>query len=288
MFNFKMLIFIIVFVFGLDTGAYATDNTVSKASEIKEKLTFVMGYREDSKAPYIAAKGDNSGFYYDLFSHAAKEMGASFEVVRKPKVRILNDIKEGKVDFYPGLTFGTERAEYIYFMVEGLPGGDVGLSLKSLGIITDMCQLEGKIIVQALGGSDLKERFSECNLTVERISALDTERAVRLLRMGRADFYLYNRPTVESYIDNNPSDDLLVHYSKFSKRGDFFCGFSRKSSKYAEEANPNYDPSKEISPINLPYRIKTDCPAYKFEQIIRKLVESGETEKLYRKHRKKN
>lgn len=281
--NIKYILIFWIFIF---VGTLNFECAAQEHVE-EQELTFVMGYRENAKFPYISALGDDSGFYNDLFSLAAKKMGAKFRIERKPKVRIMNEIKEGKIDFYPGLTFGTERTKFIYFMVRGLPGGDVGLSLKSLPEITDMCELEGKLIIQALGGSDLAEQFKQCNLNIKKISALDTERAAIMLRRGRADFYIYNRPTIEVYVYNNPSDDLRVHYTAFGERKDYFAGFSRASSKYEEEANPDYDPIKEISPYNLPYRIKTDCPAYRFEKIIRDLVESGEVERLYQKNLQK-
>ncbi|MDM8551757.1 hypothetical protein QUF72_16870 [Desulfobacterales bacterium HSG2] len=66
-----------------DSKGYADDECVIK-----------MGYRTNKREPLKGERPDNSGLYYDLYTKAAKRIGCKLEVIRKPKRRILNDLKE--------------------------------------------------------------------------------------------------------------------------------------------------------------------------------------------------
>ncbi len=54
-----------------------------------ESIVITMGYKTTQKAPYINQAPDNNGLYYELYSEAAKRIGAELKIVRMPKVHIL-------------------------------------------------------------------------------------------------------------------------------------------------------------------------------------------------------
>ena len=68
----------------------------------------VMGYRTNARLPLIAAAPDNRGVYNKIYATAAQQIGCSLRIVRKPKKRILKDLQDGLIDFYPGFDFTPE------------------------------------------------------------------------------------------------------------------------------------------------------------------------------------
>src|SRR5512134_3732230 len=94
--------------------------------------TLTMGFKPDAKLPFIAAAPDNAGLYLDLYTRAAERLGCKLAVVREPKRRIHQWMQEGRVDFYPGMKYSPERAQFALFIENGLPGGRAGLSMADL------------------------------------------------------------------------------------------------------------------------------------------------------------
>lgn len=256
---------------------------VLPANHIASSQTFIMGYREDVKEPLIAAAPDNSGMYYDLFSSAVKKINCKLKIVRKSKKRILTDLKQGKIDFYPGFNFDKKRAEYVYYIKNGIPGGDIGLSLKSLPEITNLRQLKGKVLLRALGGPEYLG-LKESGVQILDVNGLETGKAVKMLRHGHGDFYLYNYSSIEYYLKTYPCDDLKIHYHAYGGRKPFHLGFSKFSPKFKEEKNPAFDPSQPVSIANSPVVMTNDCAAYKLQQALQKMTENKEIQKLYDKY----
>ena len=73
-------------------------------------------------------------------------------MVRLPKRRVLNEMKQGWIDFYPGMKFTDERSIYAYFFANGLTTGRVGLSRISMPLITNKQHLTGYSLLITLGG----------------------------------------------------------------------------------------------------------------------------------------
>ena len=61
-------------------------------------------------------------------------------------------MKQGWIDFYPGMKFTDERSIYAYFIANGLTTGRVGLSRISMPLITNKQHLTGYSLLITLGG----------------------------------------------------------------------------------------------------------------------------------------
>ncbi len=60
--------------------------------------------------------GSNEGLYRIIFKEAAKRIGLEFEIKRYPKKRAYLYLEMGKVDFYPGASFNSDREKIGYFI----------------------------------------------------------------------------------------------------------------------------------------------------------------------------
>ena len=119
---------------------------------ISQSCELVMGYQNKAKLPLINKAPDNSGIYFDIYSLAAQKINCRLKVVRLPKVRTLNNIKIGEIDFYPGMKFSLERSAYAHFIPNGLTTGRMGLSRMDMPLITQKKQLAGYSVLTSLGG----------------------------------------------------------------------------------------------------------------------------------------
>lgn len=244
----------------------------------------IMGYRENERQPLIGNIYDNNGLYLELYSLAAKRIGYDLEVVRKPKKRILLEMKQGKIDFYPGFTFTHPRTKYSYFMENGLPGGDVGISLKDFPDINSLDDLSGRKVLVAAGGPT-EARLSDLeHIKLHRVPRLSIEKAFNLIKLKRDDFYVYNKASIDFYIKVNNIDYLKVHDKCCGGYKPMYLGFSINSDKFSYIKNLNFDRSQEITRNNLPIKIDTNSVAYKFQKALEKMKNEGITDKLYKKY----
>lgn len=246
----------------------------------------VMGYREDERKPLIEKKGDNSGLYMELYSLAAKKIGYELEIIRKPKKRILLEMKQGKIDFYPGFTFTVPRSKDVYFIENGLPGGDVGISLKDFPEVKSFNDLSGKKVLVATGGPNETRLSSIDHIRLHRVPRLSINKAISLIVLKRDDFYIYNKSSINYYIKMNEIDYLKVHENCCGGFKPMYLGFSKNSPKFKEIKNPNYDDSKNLSIGNLPTKLDTESVAYKFYNALMEMKNDGTTERLYNKYYK--
>lgn len=244
----------------------------------------IMGYREDERKPLIGGVKNNTGLYLELYSLAAKRIGYELEVIRKPKKRILLEMKQGKIDFYPGFTFTTPRTKFSYFMENGLPGGDVGISLKEFPDIKSFNDLLGQRVLVAAGGPT-EARLSELDhIKLHRVPRLSIEKAFNLIKLKRDDFYVYNKSSIDYYIKMNNIDYLKVHKDCCGGYKPMYLGFSLNSDKFSYFKNPNFDKSKKVSIENLPIVIDKASVAYKFQKALENMQKEGITQKLYEKY----
>lgn len=240
--------------------------------------TLTMGYRSSERLPVINKQPDNSGVYFDLFSTATKKLGCDFKVVRAPKKRILREIKSGKIDFYPGFGFSSERATYVYFIENGLPGGDIGLSHSDFKTIRQLNQLNGHTLIAATGAPDFVDGIED--VKTYYVDEMTVAKAIKLLQLKRADFFIYDKSTIEYFLKTNDVKDIKIHPDCC---GVFplYLGFSRASPNYKEIVNPEYDSSKPISVENFPTLISQDSLAYRFQQVLKNMKDSGLTDSIY-------
>lgn len=100
-----------------------------------------MGYRTSERLPFIEHDPNNQGFYHDIYQAAAERIGCKLRITRAPKMRILRDLKLGNIDFYPGLSFSEERAQFAYFIPNGLSERAIGISRAGAANISSLEQL---------------------------------------------------------------------------------------------------------------------------------------------------
>ena len=127
-----------------------------------KSCSLTMGYRTNERLPLIAKAPDNNGLYLSLYRQVAMRIGCEFEVIRGPKKRILKQLQDGEVDFYPGFTFNEERSQFAFYIENGLPGGDVGISRSSFINVSQLTDLEGHTVLQALGSPKFCQRPRKC------------------------------------------------------------------------------------------------------------------------------
>ena len=240
--------------------------------------TLKMGYRTNERLPLIRINPDNSGLYLELYKKAAEKINCKLVVIRKPKKRILQDLQTGRIDFYPGFNFTKERAEYTFYIENGLPGGDVGISPLDLPKVTHLSQLKGRKLLTALGGPNFLDGIEGVKET--QISEMTLAKAVLLIRLKRYDFHIYNKSTIEYYFKNNKITDVKTHPNCCGGIKPLYLGFSRKTHNFQEERNSNFDPSQKISVENYPTVLAKESIVWKFAQVLQEMKANGETEQI--------
>jgi len=247
--------------------------------------TLTMGYRETAREPFIGKTGNNSGIYFDIYSAAAKKMNIDFKVVRLPKKRVLRAMKEGHIDFYPGFKFTNQRSKYIYYIKNGLLGGwNIGISLHSLPLITNVNQLKGIRVVTALGSPDANLLSKVKGVIVNSVNALDIKKTIALLRKERHQFYIDYHDTIKYYLKTYNIKDIKIHPDCCGKKRPMYFGFSRKSKNFEESTNPNYNNTLPISITNFPTIISKDSLAYKLGVTLNQMKENGEIQEIFDKY----
>lgn len=245
-----------------------------------------MGYRTSARPPLIATAPNNAGLYQDLYRRAAELIGCELKIVRLPKLRVLIQLQNGTIDFYPGFSFTQPRSEYAFFLENGLPGDEVGLSRAELETITSLKQLHGKTLLRALGGPNYVA--NDPNIKVVEIAEMSLDQAAEMLALKRADFFIYNSDTIQQILNTYSSFPLKVHPDCCGGLQPMYLGFSRQSPHYGEEVNERFDPSKPQTPDNFPFRLKPDSLAAKFANALKQMQQTGETSRLYARHHKIN
>mgnify|MGYP000220371541 CR=1 FL=1 len=249
--------------------------------------TLTMGYRTSERLPLIAQTPDNSGLYYDLYSTAAKKLNMQLKIIRLPKKRILEKMKEGIIDFYPGFTFTQERTKFIYFLENGISTGkDIGLSLMTFPLIKELNQLKGKRVISALGGPISGLLSNVKGIKLNKVSRLSIKKAIDLLYYKRYEFYIYNEYSVKYYLKKNNINYIKLHPDCCGENKPMYLGFSRTSKYFKETINPKFDEKEAISINNIPTEISKKSIAYRFAKILNDMKENGEIDLILNKYNK--
>lgn len=240
-----------------------------------------MAYRTTEKLPLIKAAPDNSGLYFDLYTEAARRIGYTLEVVRKPKKRILIDLKRGEIDFYPGFLFSEERSQYIYFINTGITEQNVAVTLDTAEDITSFEDLNGKVYLESLGNVNYLEHIDKRGFTVIEVPEADIVRIIDLLQLGRGDLFIYQLSSVLYTLKMNNITNIKIHKGLLPDVFNLPLGFSQQSSHFESVKNELYDSERKISIDNFPVTLSTECAAYKFQQALQDMYEDGFTKMLY-------
>lgn len=244
--------------------------------------TLTMGYRSSERLPLISREASNSGLYQHLYSLAADKIGCKLKIERGPKKRILKRLNQGTIDFYPGFSFSLKRAENVFYIENGLPGGDIGISLNTMENITDIKQLKGYTLLTALGSVDTDNKLK--GITIHKVREMTIDKAISLINKKRGDFYIYNKSSIEYYINKNKVDNIKIHSHCCGEIEPLYLGFSKKSIHYKQQDNPDIDNLQAINILNNPQVLSKKSIAYKFKQALKELKSSGKTQELYNQY----
>ncbi|WP_367987750.1 substrate-binding periplasmic protein [Vibrio sp. NTOU-M3] len=244
--------------------------------------TLTMGYRTSDRAPLIAAAPNNNGLYKHFYQLVAEKLGCELNIIRGPKKRILKQLQDGDVDFYPGFNFNEARANYTFYIENGFPGGEIGISRQDFPQITALKQLEGHTILQALGSPDFVRNLE--NVKIYTVPDMSITKAIGFLRKKRGDFYIYNRTSLLYYLKTHHIEDIQVHPNCCGGVEPIYLGFSRQSIHFKEQPNLDFDQNGNFSPNNFPTKLEETSLAYKMMQVLLQMKESGETEAIYQQY----
>ncbi|MAY42428.1 MULTISPECIES: transporter substrate-binding domain-containing protein [unclassified Neptuniibacter] len=246
----------------------------------------VMGYKAIAKPPLIGDARDNSGLYVDLFSKAAEKIGYRLQTVRIPKKRLHKELALGNIDFYPGSSFSTDRAKYLYYLPNGLLTKEVLVSLDSIPEISDMEEAEGTLIIE-LGSSKSEWDDIYPKISLTQMSKLSMESVIRALKVGRGDFYIADIEIVDDYKRRNGINrfadiGIRIHHNAINRESiPMYMGFARNSLLFSERPNLEYDPGVRVSISNFTSIVNKESVAYRFSEALLQLQKQGDTQRLY-------
>lgn len=242
---------------------------------VSAETVITMGYRTTAKLPYIEAAPSNAGLYYDLYSEAASRAGLSLDVVRVPKVRVEENLRRGLIDFYPGYSYTDERAEFAFWMRNGMIQRDI-----VVGRIEHHDELvagDTGALVQGLSlGNPLKLEGFE----VLEVAELGLDRAFQMLASERIDVYVAEESTIKYYIKSNSITNVELFDQYIDEVYYSHAGFSVQSPLFMVEPNPLYNPQQAQSPTNFPIALTSDSPAKRFNDALRQMSEDGTTKAI--------
>jgi len=235
-----------------------------------------MGYRLSERLPLIGAAPNNEGLYKELYSIALKKINCKLHIIREPKRRIIKNMVEGKVDFYPGFTFSQDRGKYAYFFENGLEMSFLAISSLNQPEISRVEDLDSKIVLVAQGGPTLGAE--KVGAVIRRVEDLTIENAIGYLVRGKADFYLYLKASIDYYLKNNPQSEIKSHPCCGEKKA-MLLGFSKASSHFNLSSN-----NLNISHASYHSMLEKDSKAFALKQAIQQMKVDGTIEKLYKKY----
>ena len=252
-----------------------------------KQCTITMGYKPKPKKPYIFA--DNSGIYRDVYGEALKRIGCKLKIVRLPKLRIIQHMKRGTIDFYPALTFTQERAVFVAFIPSHIDHSKVLVTRKlypAVESLEKLISLKPTLLKETGGYSALE------GLPTKRFETtdLDISKKMRLLLKRRIDAFGYPLKTLEYYLKAHPDEAKNIRVTRFLFEVDLrvhTLGFSRFSAYYADKPNVHFAPRRTINQENMPTALKEDSIAYQFARMLERMDTEGRIKQIYDRYRLK-
>lgn len=240
-----------------------------------------MGYRYSERLPLIDRAPNNDGLYFDLYTQAAKSIGCELSVIRAPKKRLLKMMQTGDLDFYPGFTFNERRANYTFYIENGLDNKFVAISNITKPDINHVSELRDQIVLISQGGpSHNAEKYGAILRPVENLSLPE---AFSLIQKEKADFYIYNKHSVDYYLQQTPSTKIKLHPC-CGEIIPMYLGFSLKSNYIKVNTNPHYSPQEKIAVDNFPHILSKTSKAYQLAMSLQELKKAGVINRLYAKY----
>jgi len=237
-----------------------------------------MGYRLNERLPLINAAPNNNGLYKELFSTALDQINCKLVIVREPKKRIIKQLIDGSVDFYPGFTFSYERSNYVYFFENGLDTSFLAISSLKQDNIQSIADLESKIVLVAHGGPTLGVK--KFGALIRYVEDLTIKQAVGYLNSGKGDFYLYPKASIDYFLKKNPKVQIKRH-ACCGEPTNMLLGFSKNSHHFITRKKSTYN---EKNKTNSADELAEDSKAFELQQVIQKMKDDGTIDKLYKKY----
>ncbi|MBN1971936.1 MAG: transporter substrate-binding domain-containing protein [Candidatus Delongbacteria bacterium] len=262
-----------VFVLFCSLFLFAAENKVLK-----------MGYRTNEKLPFIEKAPSDEGFYKDFYMEVAKRMGYKLEIIRSSKMRINEGLENGSIDFYPYYSFDNDRVKYSVWVNLWFENQHVAITVSSAKDLNTINDIKGLTQLESLGNANYFEGYDISGVKKNEVPELNVERALKLLELGRGDFYVYEKDILLYYLKKGNLTNFKIHKNLLPKKTYYYAGFSTKSPLFESENNPNYDQSKPLSEENMPIIPKKDSPVHKFQEVIKEMKNDGFTDKLYKKY----
>ena len=223
-----------------------------------------MGYRTSEKLPFIKKAPNDDGLYNDFYSEALRRIGCKLIITRKPKKRILRDLKNGRIDFYPVLTETKDRYKYINFHSIGIPSLDVAIVRKE----TIHINKEKLVLVKPLGAPNVEF----LNFKIYRQSPeLSISKAIKAIIDKKADIYIDEWINI-IYLLSKDEDKtkFKIHYDCCKGLKFLTLGFSKESKLYFEKNNKTF--------VNVSTSSRVDD----FLEAINSMKEDGTTEAIFK------
>ncbi|MBU2967790.1 transporter substrate-binding domain-containing protein [Pseudoalteromonas sp. C2R02] len=236
----------------------------------------VMGYRENERQPFINRAPQHDGLYIDLYKQALKEINCTLSVVRAPKKRILNMLKKGQIDFYPGLSFNKQRSAYVHFIKNGLKDELIAISKKSLSKYNTRLNLkfnlESYTFLMAQGANTLGIEHSGAR--IRYVENLSIANAVKFISENKADYYIYHKASLLYYLNTNHITHLEIH-ACCGEPKPMYLGFSKRSIYAEKTLNTSFNNHIALSPNNTPYNLKKQSKAFQLATSLQRLKQLG-------------
>jgi len=186
-------------------------------------------------------------------------------------------------------SYAADRTEFMHWFPNGLQSREICMTRKDAALITDLGKTPAMRVGQELGGSkvDLPKTYPQLRI-VALGSKIDFDLAMQFLTTDRADLMFVDLEVVDYNRKQKNSSDfsevgLKLHPDCLEPLGSADVGFSRKSSKFAEQPNPAYKSGQPKSAENQPTMVKPDSVAGNLQRVLAEMKKSGESRKIYDK-----
>lgn len=244
-----------------------------------------MGYKDGAKGNLIGPPGDDTGAYQDLFTEASKRLGCTLRIIRLPKSRLHERLKEGSIDFYPGASFSEERASYLYYLENGFETGEVGVSRQQQPIIKSLEDLQGLKLLAEVGTS--KAYLADYGVELVQTSTLTFDHVTKMLTRRRADFYVADIEFLNGYLARHEKDQLeklglMIHPNCCGGRQPMYAAFSIKSPLFSGAANNAFRKDQPLSPLNQQIIPKRNNLVEKLAKILADMKSEGLSAQIYK------
>ncbi len=251
--------------------------------------TLVLAYPERQRLPFMAEAPSNEGIYRDVFSRAAALIGYELTILRLPKKRLFQYMREGRVDLYPG-SFSRDRVATMNWMEFGLMTKEVCITRDEVPPIDDLAKAPPLRLLHEIGDSRAGFNKLYPNLTpVEFGARIDLDLAVTLLKGRRGDLFIIEKQPLQHYLAIHKLASLneiglTYHEHCIGREQPVLLGFARASKYYAERLNPEYERSRPLAPGNLPTVIDERSVAGQLRQALKEMEARGEIRRIIAAH----